>query len=96
MNKLLISACVIELDVIRYTPAGLAIIELVLEHLSEVFEAGQKRTVQLQLKARAMGKMAHELSRLPLNSFVEVEGFLAHTYRNSTQVCLHILSYRLR
>ncbi len=88
MNTLVISATVQSLESLRYTPAGLPLLRLQLQHDSEQSEAGLNRKVQCQLPAVIIGEKAN----LPLQSGdqLKVKGFLAQRSAKSTQVVLHI------
>lgn len=88
MNTLVISATVQSLESLRYTPAGLPLLRLQLQHDSEQSEAGLNRKVQCQLPAVIIGEKA----MLPLQSGdqLKVKGFLAQRSAKSTQVVLHI------
>ena len=54
MNKLELSARVLECEPLRHTPAGLPALEMVLAHESEVIEAGHPRRVELTISAVAL------------------------------------------
>ena len=90
MNRLLLTAAVVEIRPIRYTPAGVPVLELALEHESEVQEAGQARRVGFQARAVALGDTAHLLADTPLGAQLEVEGFLAAARMGSGRLVLHI------
>ncbi|NLC37441.1 MAG: primosomal replication protein N, partial [Alcaligenaceae bacterium] len=75
---------------LRYTPAGVAALELTLEHESEVQEAGRARRVNFQARAIALGDTAHLLADTPLGARLELEGFLAATRKGSSRLVLHI------
>ncbi|MBP8190466.1 MAG: primosomal replication protein N, partial [Aquabacterium sp.] len=63
MNRVLLTAQILERKALRYTPAGLPALDLVLKHESEVVEAQWTRKVQLEVKAVAIGPIAQALSR---------------------------------
>jgi primosomal replication protein N len=42
LNHLSLSAVVVQVDTLRYTPAGVPAVNLVLEHQSDVLEMGLK------------------------------------------------------
>ncbi|MFA7669247.1 MAG: primosomal replication protein N [Burkholderiaceae bacterium] len=90
MNRILLTATLIELQPLRYTPAGVPALELALEHESEVHEAGQARRVTFQAKAIALGDTAHLLADVPLGARLELEGFLAAARKGSNRLILHI------
>ncbi|WP_029148633.1 primosomal replication protein N [Methylophilus sp. 5] len=88
MNTLVIAAIVQSIEPLRYTPAGLPLLRLQLQHDSEQQEAGMNRKVQCVLPAMLIGEKAS----LPLQSgdHIKVKGFLAQRSAKSTQVVLHI------
>lgn len=90
MNHINITAVVLEVKALRYTPAGLPAVEMLLEHESEVIEAGQKRRVQLTISAIALGDIALLLADTPLGAGLEVQGFIAQARKGSNKVVLHI------
>ena len=83
------TACIAEVEPLRYTPAGLPALNLRLEHASEILEAGQLRQVKLVVKAVAFGAMAERLVKQQIGSKWRIEGFLA-TPRNGKSVVFHI------
>jgi len=80
-NQLLLLARLAQCAPLRYTPAGLAVQDMLLEHASQQFEAGHLRHVTLTLKAVAFGEQAQQLSRLALGTRLRCAGFLAAAYR---------------
>jgi primosomal replication protein N len=90
VNRVHLTASVVELQALRYTPAGVPALELMLEHDSEVQEAGQLRRVAFQTRAIALGDTAHLLADLPLGCSLEIEGFLAAARMGSSRLVLHI------
>ena len=86
-------ACVAEQAALRYTPAGLPALDLILEHASEVEEAGQIRKVQLKLRALAFGSLAERLVKQAVGSVWTFKGFLA-TPRQGKSVVLHIQEFQ--
>ena len=93
MNHLRLTASVVQVDTLRYTPAGVPALNLVLEHQSEVTEMGLQRQVSLILKAVAFGGDAQTLGKLALNTALEFDGFLT-TARNHKGVVLHIQAFK--
>jgi primosomal replication protein N len=88
-----LKACIAEQAALRYTPAGLPALDLILEHASEVQEAGQARNVQLKLRALAFGSLAEELVKQAVGSVWTFKGFLA-TPRQGKSVVLHIQEFQ--
>jgi primosomal replication protein N len=93
VNRTELTACIAEQSALRYTPAGLPALDLILEHASEVQEAGQMRKVQLKLRALAIGSQADRLGQQAVGSVWKFQGFLA-TPRQGKSVVLHIQEFQ--
>ncbi len=89
MNRLVLSAQLVQRAALRYTPAGLPALNLVLEHRSEVSQEGQPRKVSLEIKALAIGQMAGVMGAMALGSETRFAGFLANA-RNGRGLLFHI------
>jgi len=70
------------------------VLEMVLEHASEVVEAGMPRRVELTLAAVALGDLARMLEGTALGSLLHVQGFLAPTRKGSSRIKLHMQQAR--
>lgn len=92
VNQFRLSATVVQVQSLRYTPAGIPAINLVLEHESVVTELDTPRQVKLQLRAVAFGALAETLSRQGLESVCEFQGFMANA-RNGKGVVFHIQAF---
>ncbi|MEY4767293.1 MAG: primosomal replication protein [Pseudomonadota bacterium] len=92
MNRVLLSARIVERQSLRYTPAGLPALDVVLNHESEVTEAQLPRKVKLDVKAVAMGPVANRLAQVAVGELIELEGFLGAP-RNGRGVLLHITDF---
>lgn len=88
-NHVALTACLAEIQTLRYTPAGLPALDVRLEHESQQTEAGSTRKVSAAVKAVAFGALAERLARQAPGSIWSFQGFLA-TPRNSKSVVLHI------
>ena len=93
MNRTELNACIAEQAALRYTPAGLPALDLILEHASDIEEAGQMRKVQLKLRALAFGSLAERLVKQTVGSVWTFKGFLA-TPRQGKSVVLHIQEFQ--
>jgi primosomal replication protein N len=93
VNRTELTACIAEQAALRYTPAGLPALDLILEHTSEVEEAGQMRKIQLKLRALAFGSQAERLVKQAVGSVWMFKGFLA-TPRQGKSVVLHIQEFQ--
>ena len=92
VNLVRLSAVVVQVQSLRYTPAGIPAINLVLEHESQQVELDTPRLVKLQLRAVAFGAQAEILARQGLDSVCEFHGFLANA-RNGKGVVFHIQDF---
>lgn len=90
MNQLEITGTVLETKPLRYTPAGLAVIEMLLDHESQVQQANHMRRVNLTLTAIAMGDTALMLANVVLGTQLCLKGFLAASRKGSSRLVLHI------
>ena len=91
-NLLVLSACIAEVESLRYTPAGLPALNLRLEHESEVTEVGQPRQVKAAVKAVAFGALAERLAEQAIGSDWKFSGFVANP-RNGKHVVFHIQEF---
>ena len=92
-NRVEIEGSIAALDSVRYTPAGIPIVELKLTHASEQIEAGKPRKVALELSVLAAGEMARQLSRAPLGANIKATGFLAHPAKAQIRMVLHLTEF---
>jgi primosomal replication protein N len=91
-NLLKLTACIAEVEAMRYTPAGLPALNFRLEHESDVLEAGGKRTVKVVMKAVAFGTLAERLAKQSVGSVWSFSGFLANA-RQGKAVVFHIQDF---
>ena len=88
-NHWVLTACIAEVQPLRYTPAGLPVLDIRLEHESLQREAGANRQVKASVKALAFGALAERLARQALGSVWRFQGFLA-TGRGGKGLVFHI------
>jgi len=93
-NELTFGGVITQLEPLRYTPAGIPLLSFELEHHSEQKEAGEIRTVQLNLPVLALGEVAIELAALPRDQAVVVRGFLTRRTVKSSVVVLHATAWK--
>ena len=91
MNRLVLSARLIERGALRYTPAGLPALDFKLEHQSELSEEQQVRNVSLQINAVTFGALTHTLAALALGEPGTFAGFLSGT-RGGRGLVFHVTS----
>ena len=89
MNRVELSATVVEISAQRFTPAGLPALDLLLEHEMELEELGRKRQVRLSIRALVMGDLVKTLSNTPLGTPLRLVGFLVSPKSYKT-VIFHI------
>jgi primosomal replication protein N len=89
MNRLVLTAQLVERGAVRYTPAGLPALDLSLKHESEVSQDGQPRKVSMEIKARAIGEITRSLLGLEIGSTHGFAGFLG-SQRNGRGVVFHV------
>ena len=94
VNRMVLSAQLLERGAVRYTPAGLPAIDCKLAHASTVTEDGSPRQVSLEIKALAIGTLSRPLAALALGSSAMFAGFLATT-RNGRGMLFHITELTL-
>ncbi|WP_425319568.1 primosomal replication protein N [Rhodoferax antarcticus] len=91
-NQLNLTASLLEIESLRYTPSGIPAINCRLEHESETQEAGQSRTVKALMKSVAFGAVAEQLARQDIGSNWNFKGFVA-TPRGAKHVVFHIQEF---
>jgi primosomal replication protein N len=90
VNRLVLTAQLIERAALRYTPAGLPTLDLVLKHESQVTQNGQLRQVWFELKAKVVGELVQRVVMLELGSSHGFAGFLG-SHRNGKGVLFHVV-----
>jgi primosomal replication protein N len=89
-NRIEISGVVTELQSLRYTPAGVPVVEFRLTHASERSEAGATRKVHAEIEAVAFEAQARLLAAGPMGRLLKAEGFLCAKNRRSRKPVLHV------
>jgi primosomal replication protein N len=92
VNLLNLTARIVEVDAMRYTPAGVPALNLSLEHESQQLELQQQRVVKAVIKALAFGVLAERLSKQALGSEWSFSGFIASA-RNAKHLVFHIQEF---
>jgi len=88
-NEVAISGELTAIEPLRYTPAGVPLLNFRLLHRSQQAEAGLKRQVECEVNGVAMGEVAVGLSRLKPGQAARVKGFLNRRNRMSAQLVFH-------
>jgi primosomal replication protein N len=89
MNRLVLTAQLVERGALRYTPAGLPALDLGLKHESQVMQDGRPRQVFFEIKARAIGQITQRVAGVELGSTHGFGGFLG-SQRNGRGVVFHV------
>lgn len=74
----------------RFTPAGIPVIEFRLSHVSEQIEAGQPRQVECEMPCVALGQMAALMADSKPGDGLTLGGFIAARSQNSRTLVLHV------
>ena len=89
-NEVVLSGVAHDLLDLRFTPAGIPVVEFSLRHASVQTEAGQPRRVELDLPAIVFGPLAQRFADdAPTTRPIMARGFLARRSLRSSQVVLH-------
>ena len=91
-NRLTLTATLSAKDALRYSPAGIPILNCRLVHQSEQIEAGLKRSVTCEIPAVAVGEVAGRLEAKQPETEWQFTGFLA-TRRRYEIAELHIVEF---
>jgi primosomal replication protein N len=89
MNRLVLTAQLVERGAMRYTPAGLPALDLSLKHESAVVQDSQPRQVSFEIRARAIGEITQRLAGVDIGSTHGFAGFLG-SQRNGRGVVFHV------
>jgi primosomal replication protein N len=89
VNRLVLQAQLLELGLIRYTPAGQTALDFSLKHESQVTEAGRARRVSMEIKGVAIGEICKRIQALGVGGSGLFTGFLA-AMRNGRGTIFHV------
>ncbi|GAB2955740.1 primosomal replication protein N [Aquaspirillum soli] len=89
-NQVRIYGQLVDMPALRYTPAGIPLVECVLLHESVQSEAGFSRQVNCQIDMIAAGEIAEKLVRCSVPVACTVHGFLAAKNRRNPRLVLHV------
>jgi len=90
LNRLTLQARIVELEALRYTPAGIPVLGLKLDHESTQEQAGGRRMVRVELAALAAGTPALSLKAFTVGSLIAASGFVAPRRQGSSTLVFHI------
>ena len=89
INEVALSGTAHDLLDLRFTPAGIPVLEFSLRHASLQAEAGYERRIELDMPAIAFGSLAQRLAQDAPSGPIMARGFLARRSLRSTQIVLH-------
>jgi primosomal replication protein N len=89
-NRVVLCGQVVEIDGLRYTPAGVPLVKFKLSHTSEQTEGGISRKVECEVEVVALDQVGLAASRLKTGEAVCLDGFLARKHRLGNQLVLHV------
>ena len=78
-NAVVLTACIAEVQTLRYTPAGIPALQLVLEYQSELQDVQGTRQVKMVIKAMAFGALAERLASQAVGSMWNFQGYLSNS-----------------
>jgi primosomal replication protein N len=88
-NQTTICGKIAKLGILRYTPAGTAVIEFTVSHGSRQKEAGVMRQIVFDVPVVVMGEQALTVAEFEINSSVRLTGFLNRKNHMNQQLVLH-------
>jgi len=89
VNRLEVEGQVLERSPVRYTPAGVPVLEFILSHESEVSEAGVPRRIVFALQILVMGDLVQMADTIGLGTTLRIQGFIAPVRKDSPKFRLH-------
>jgi len=89
-NQLVLTGSLIEIDALKYTPGGVAVLHFQLAHKSQQVEASAMRDVKFEIPGIAVEKDARLLATAKLGMNVIVSGFMDKKSRLSKAMVLHV------
>ena len=89
-NQTIICGEIIKLAELRYTPAGVAIVEFNIRHQSNQFNVGISRQVTCDISAIAIDQIAMMMIKHKIGHKVKLTGFLTKKSQMNHQLILHV------
>ena len=83
------------IQALRYSPAGVAILDASGRVDEQVSEAGAARQVQFEMILRFTEALAIQASRLPLGSLLQLEGFIAPIRMHARSMRMHVQDMKI-
>lgn len=89
-NSIEICGQIADITPLRYTPAGVAVLNFRLKHTSWQMHGGIKRNVECEIQALALDEVAKTAAKLKVGAPVRLTGFLARKSKDNEQLVLHV------
>ena len=89
-NNVELCGKIVEITPLRYTPAGIAVLNFQLTHSSWQIQGGRKRNVECEIQVLALDEVAKTAANLEVGTPVRLSGFLALKSKNNVQLVLHV------
>jgi len=90
-NQVAIDGRLLKRSALRYTPAGIPAIDMVIGHNSIQIEAGGERQTRCEIETVAIGDVAVRLRAHKLNQILRVRGFLSRRSLTNQKLVLHVV-----
>ena len=94
-NQTVLEGIVIEISVLRYTPAGVPFVEMRVQHSSRQREANVERDVSVTLSVFALGDPALTATTIKVGQSIAIKGFLSQRSLKSEYPVLHVNQIKL-
>ncbi|MDH5551899.1 MAG: primosomal replication protein N [Nitrosomonas sp.] len=91
-NQTIICGEINKLAELRYTPAGVAVVEFSIRHQSKQINADTSRQVMCDISAIAFEQIAMLMIKLKIGARVKLTGFLTKKSHNNQQLILHVIN----
>jgi primosomal replication protein N len=91
-NEVVIDGRLLKRGTLRYTPAGIPALNLLIGHKSIQIEAGGRREARCEVDAVAIGDLAVKLSTQKLNQPLQFSGFITQRSVNDRKLVLNVVS----
>lgn len=89
-NQISVCGKISKLDNLRYTPTGIAVIGLAIDHRSQQLEAQVTRQVICNIPAVVVGSLALKIAELKIGNHVRLTGFINQRSHTNRQLVLHV------
>jgi primosomal replication protein N len=89
-NAVELTGQLLERGALRHTPAGIAVLEFRLQHVSDQEEAGSKRRIECEMPCVAVGQPALLLADAKPGTALRTNGFMAAKSLKNRNPVLHV------